>query len=77
MWGGTTGLIEGTVRDASQAVVPDTVVLSIEDETGFRFTVHSNWNGEYRMVVPEGHYTVVARRTGFRAVAQMGVLVPA
>jgi hypothetical protein len=73
---GTTGLLEGTVRDASQAVVPDTVISCVQDETGFHFAVHSNWNGEYRLAVPEGHYTVVARRTGFRAVAQSGVFVP-
>src|SRR3974390_1830193 len=77
IWGGSTGLLEGTVRDASQAVVPDTVVSCIQDETGIRFTARSNWSGEYRLVVPQGHYTIVARRIGFRAIAQMGVFVAA
>jgi hypothetical protein len=76
-WGEQTGLLEGTVRDASQAVVPDALVSCIQDETGFRFTVNSNGKGEYRLSVPQGHYTIVARRSGFRAVAQMGVFVPA
>ncbi len=74
---GQTGSLEGTVRDASQAVVPDALVSCIQDETGFRFTVSSNGKGEYRLSVPQGHYTIVARRTGFRAVSQADVYVPA
>lgn len=75
--GGQSGVLEGTVRDASQAVVPDTLVSCVQDETGFRFTIYSNSRGEYRLAVPEGHYTVIARRAGFRAVAQLDVAVPA
>lgn len=75
MCGAQTGSLEGTVRDASQAVVPDTLISCIQDETGFRFAVNSNGKGDYRLTVPQGHYTIVARRAGFRAVAQVGVPV--
>jgi hypothetical protein len=69
------GLLQGTVRDTSQAVIPKSTVSCIQDENGFRFATTSDGSGDYRLQVPEGHYTVVVRRTGFRTVSQMGIFV--
>jgi len=71
------GLLQGTVRDTSQAVVPNSTVSCIQDETGFRFSTTSNGSGDYSLQVPEGHYTVVVRRNSFRAASEMGIVVSA
>src|SRR5579859_5074108 len=70
-----SGKLEGTVRDASDSIVPGTTVSCIQEETGFRFAMTSASDGTYRFVVPAGHYKLLARREGFRAVAQLGVPV--
>ena len=75
--GSESGRLDGTVRDGSDSVVPGTIVSCIQEETGFRFAVLTDAAGEYRLTVPEGHYKVLARRSGFRAIAQIGVFVPA
>jgi hypothetical protein len=67
--------LEGTVRDTSQAVVPQATVTCIQEEEGYRFAAVTDREGHYKLVVPQGHYTVVARRPGFRAVADIGVNV--
>ena len=69
------GLLQGTVRDTSQAVIPNSTVSCIQDESGFRFSTISNGSGDYRFQLPEGHYTVVVRRTKFRAASRMGIFV--
>ena len=69
------GLLQGTVRDTSQAVIPNSTVSCIQDESGFRFSTTSNGTGDYRLQLPEGHYTVVVRRSRFRAASRMGILV--
>jgi len=70
-----TGRLEGTVRDSSNAVVPSTAISCVQDETGFRFAVLTNDHGEYALAIPEGNYKVLARRAGFRTIAQMKVFV--
>ena len=70
-----TRALEGTVRDVSGAVVPNTTVTCIQDEEGYRFAAVTDREGRYRFAVPEGHYNVVARRSGFRAVAKVGVYI--
>jgi hypothetical protein len=75
LWCQSAGLLEGTVRDASQAVVPGTLILCVEEETGFRFQAESDSGGNYSLAVPDGHYNVIVRRTGFRAGARMGITV--
>jgi hypothetical protein len=75
--GGEVSRVRGTVRDGSHALVPGTLISCVEEETGFRFASASNDVGEYELAVPPGHYNLVARRQGFRAVARMGVAVAA
>lgn len=68
--------LEGTIRDASGAVVPHAAILCVEETTGFRFTAESGPEGSYELAVPEGSYNMVVRYPGFRLVARIGVLVP-
>ena len=77
LWATSDAHLEGTVRDISGGVAPVTLITCLEQETGFRFSTTSNGNGEYRLVVPEGHYKIVARHVGFRAVAQLDVFAAA
>ena len=69
------GRLEGTVRDGSQAVVPGTLVSSIQEETGFQFVATASGNGEFHLTVPAGHYNIAARRVGFRTVSRLSVAV--
>jgi hypothetical protein len=73
--GSETGRLEGTVRDSSGGVMPGASVSCIQEETGFRFVRATDFQGNYAMTLPEGHYKVLASQTGFRAVAQMAVFV--
>jgi hypothetical protein len=68
-------VLEGTVRDASGAVVPNAAVTCIQEEEAYRFAAVTDHEGRYTLAVPEGHYNVVARRGGFRTAAAVGVHV--
>jgi hypothetical protein len=74
LWAADDARLEGTVRDVSGAVAPETVVTCLQEETGFRFSAISNGSGEYRFAVPEGHYKIIARHAGFRAIARLDIL---
>lgn len=66
-------VLQGTVRDSSNAIVPDATVSCSQEEQGFRFAAVTDRTGHYSLSVPAGHYNVVARRSGFRAAAKVGV----
>ena len=68
-------VLEGTVRDISRAVVPNATVTCSQEETGYRFAAITDQEGHYSLAVPEGHYNVVASRSGFRAAANLGAHV--
>jgi hypothetical protein len=57
-------------------VVPETSILCVAEDTGFRFNVESDAEGNYSMTVPEGSYNIIVRRLGFEPVASVGVRVP-
>lgn len=62
----TTGTIEGTVRDASEALIPGATV-TIEGNA-FRRTVQTNDEGFYRVLaVPPGNYTITTSAANFAA----------
>jgi hypothetical protein len=73
--GAATGRLEGTVRDSSDGVMPGASISCMQEETGFRFSGRADFQGNYRMLVPEGHYKVLASQAGFRGVAEIGVFV--
>ena len=68
-------VLQGTVRDASQAVVPNATVSCSQEEQGFHFAVVTDRKGRYSLTVPVGHYNIIALHRGFRAAAKVGVSV--
>ena len=70
---GGVSRVEGTVRDASGAVVPHASILCVGETTGFRFASETGQDGRYMLTVPEGRYNLVVRRPGFRLAARLGV----
>ena len=68
--------LEGTVRDGSEAVVPQASILCVAEETGFRFETQSDREGNYAIALPDGSYNIIVRHPGFHSIARIGVLVP-
>ena len=66
--------ITGTVRDASEAVVPDAAVVVTQDETGTNTAVKTTAAGVYTApYLPAGTYTVSVNATGFVPYKQTGI----
>lgn len=62
----TTGLIQGTVVDQNNAVVPGASIVVKNTETGFERTVTSNSDGFFSApLLPLGKYRVTADKEGF------------
>src|SRR5712692_4422556 len=65
------GALVGTVRDASQAVVPQTTVTLTNLETGIGSTTPTDATGNYEFPnLRPGNYSLKAERTGFKAFVQ-------
>src|SRR5436305_7329622 len=63
----TTGTIRGTVRDATQAVLPGVTVTVVNQETGLTRTLVTNASGVYSAFdLPVGRYKVTAELQGFK-----------
>jgi hypothetical protein len=73
----TSGNIEGTVRDATAAIVPNMSVTVELKAGGFKRTVLTNGSGFFRVLqVPNGDYTVTtAGSSGFGAATYENVKV--
>jgi hypothetical protein len=72
------GTIEGTVVDASGAVLPGVTVTLTNTDTGAVRSVVTNERGVYRApLLPLGTYRVVAELEGFKKFEQAGVNVSA
>ena len=73
-----TGRIDGTVRDASGAVVPQARILVTNDATGATTTAQSSEAGDYvvNFVLP-GTYHVTAEKSGFQRSVASDVVVNA
>jgi len=68
--------IEGTVIDASGAVVADVNIRVINDSTGLEFATKTSTNGYYRVpTLPVGQYRVEASKEGFDTAVQSGVIL--
>jgi hypothetical protein len=67
LWGSGTCRLKGTVRDPSDGVMPGASISCIQQETGFRFAHHTDFQGNNAMTLPEGHYKVLAAQAGCRA----------
>ena len=74
----TLGGIRGTVTDQSGAVVPDTVVTAVGNETGLTRSKKSNAEGGYELVdLPIGTYSLTFTHTGFVTDTVPSILVQA
>ncbi len=62
----TFATVQGTIMDASGAVIPDASITITSEETGTVETVRSNGSGEYRALdLNAGSYTLVISHAGF------------
>ena len=65
--GQATGLIVGSVQDASGAVIPGAEVKAVNVETGIESTASSDAQGRFSFPrTPRGNYQVEVRSEGFR-----------
>jgi len=72
----TRGIISGTVRDASGAVVPGAAVTLTNEATNQKRTATSDGKGFYRVPALEpGTYTIVVELSGFSRVEERGIEV--
>src|SRR5438309_9604856 len=70
----TTGVIEGTVMDATAASLPGVAVTANNTATNFEQTTVTDRAGRFRIVLlPLGPYTVTATLEGFGTVAEKGL----
>jgi Carboxypeptidase regulatory-like domain len=74
----SNGVIEGTVTDASGAVVPNAKVKVLNIDTGLEREALTNEKGLYRVqLLPVGNYQVTVTLTGFNAFVQSGITLSA
>ncbi len=70
----TTGVIEGTVRDADGGVVPGATVTLLNTDTNFTKISVTDGNGRFRgQLLPLGPYRVTVELEGLGTVVQEGV----
>ena len=68
--------LAGTIRDPTDAAVPDTMVTVVNQDTGFRYLTSSQSDGSYNVVSLEpGLYKITVRHPGFRTLIRLGVRV--
>jgi carboxypeptidase family protein len=68
------GSIEGTITDVSSGVLPGVTVTITNTETGNQRSVTTNEAGLYRaLLLPLGHYRVVAELQGFKKFDRSGI----
>src|SRR5208337_5033418 len=64
--GTAAAALNGTVRDASGAVIPDAAITLTNTKTGFKQITASNSTGNYTLVnISPGNYTVTVTKEGF------------
>ena len=72
----STATIRGTVRDATQAVLPGATVTATNEETGFVRSSPTNTSGVYSLPdLPIGRYKVEAEMAGFKKASRTGVIL--
>src|SRR5262245_42629667 len=73
-----SGVIEGTVTDASGAVVPNAKVKVVNLDTGLDREATTNEKGLYRLqLLPVGNYQVTVPQAGFNTFVQSGITLSA
>ena len=75
---GVGGSVSGTVKDASDAVVPNAIVVATNVATGFRQQVATNGDGFYSFShLPIGLYNISFERAGFKPYWRTGIAIDA
>ncbi|MCZ6508262.1 MAG: carboxypeptidase regulatory-like domain-containing protein, partial [Acidobacteria bacterium] len=70
----TTGVIEGTVKDESGAVLPGVTVSLLNTATNFSQALTTNDTGRFRgRLLPLGPYRVTAQLDGFSTLVREGI----
>jgi hypothetical protein len=70
----TTGIILGSVKDQSGAVLPGAEITATHTDTGISRTVPTNDRGEYRLpALAVGDYKVETKMTGFQSEIRQGI----
>lgn len=68
--------LEGTVKDASQAVIPGVTVIATNEGTNISYTNSTNDSGFYVFVnLPPGTYTLTSELQGFKKYVQKGIVL--
>jgi len=66
-WAGVGGSVSGTIKDTSNAVVPNASVSATNIETGVLHQAATNGQGFYSFAdLPIGHYNITIQKTGFK-----------
>jgi hypothetical protein len=77
-WAGVGGSVSGTVRDASNAVVPEAIIKTINVETGVLHEIATNGQGFYSFpFLPIGRYNIKILAKGFKPYERTGVILDA
>jgi hypothetical protein len=64
----------GVIRDSSDAVLMETSITAVNEDTGIRRSTRSDANGEYVIAaLPAGAYKITVRRPGFQTIARLNV----
>lgn len=72
----STAQIQGTVKDASGAVVPGAAVVAVEIATGFAHATASGPRGAFVLPnLPAGAYTLKVSARGFTTYTQTGIIL--
>jgi hypothetical protein len=75
-WAAVGGSVSGTVKDASNAVVPNAVVEATNVDTGIQERVATNEQGFYSFPdLPVGRYRILVEKTGFKPYLRTGVRI--
>jgi hypothetical protein len=69
-----TGEISGVVQDATGALIPDAVIVAVNQNTNETKVTRSSGHGQYTLAqMPIGIYHITIRKAGFRTLEQTGV----
>ena len=75
---GTTGRLTGTIRDATEAVVPEVRINVVEIDTGLEWIALSDMTGTYTFpALPRGTYRLTAVLPGFKTLVSNEVALSA
>ncbi|HEY4355244.1 MAG TPA: TonB-dependent receptor [Acidobacteriaceae bacterium] len=68
--------ISGTVKDSSGAVVPEAMVVVLDQDTGISRTIKSDSHGHYSVpALPLGNYRVTGSHQGFATEVRSGIVL--